>query len=48
MLRFRWAVQANYFAWRISENDLTGISGPQDNEKGLADAREFLTARPGL
>jgi Ser/Thr protein kinase RdoA (MazF antagonist) len=48
MLRFRWAVQANYFAWRISENDLTGISGPQDNEKGLADAREFLTGRPGL
>jgi Ser/Thr protein kinase RdoA (MazF antagonist) len=44
MLRFRWAVQANYFAWRISENDLTGISGPQDNEKGLEDARQFLTA----
>lgn len=44
MLRFRWAVQANYFAWRISENNLTGISGPQDNEKGLEDARQFLTA----
>jgi Ser/Thr protein kinase RdoA (MazF antagonist) len=43
MLRFRWAVQANYFAWRIAENDLTGISGPQDNEKGLADARRSLT-----
>jgi Ser/Thr protein kinase RdoA (MazF antagonist) len=43
MLRFRWAVQANYFAWRIAENDLTGISGPQDNEKGLEDARRFLT-----
>ena len=42
MLRFRWAVQANYFAWRISENDLTGISGPQENEKGLEDARRFL------
>jgi Ser/Thr protein kinase RdoA (MazF antagonist) len=42
MLRFRWAVQANYFAWRISENNLTGISGPQDNEKGLEDARRFL------
>jgi homoserine kinase type II len=44
MLRFRWAVQANYFAWRISENDLTGISGPQENEKGLEDARLFLAS----
>lgn len=43
MLRFRWAVQANYFAWRIAGNNLPGISGPQDNEKGLADARRFLT-----
>lgn len=43
MLRFRWAVQANYFAWRIAENDLTGISGPHDNEKGLEDARRSLT-----
>lgn len=42
MLRFRWAVQANYFAWRIAGNNLTGISGPQENEKGLADARRFL------
>jgi Ser/Thr protein kinase RdoA (MazF antagonist) len=44
MLRFRWAVQANYFAWRIAGNNLTGISGPQDNEKGLQDARCFLTS----
>ena len=43
MLQFRWAVQANYFAWRIAGNNLTGISGPQDNEKGLEDARRFLT-----
>jgi hypothetical protein len=42
MLRFRWAVQADYFAWRVAENDLTGISGPEDNEKGLEDARRFL------
>ena len=46
MLRFRWAVQANYFAWRIAENDLTGLSGPLDNEKGLEDARRALTADP--
>jgi homoserine kinase type II len=44
MLRFRWAVQANYFAWRIAENDLTGISGPHENEKGLEDARRSLTS----
>jgi Ser/Thr protein kinase RdoA (MazF antagonist) len=42
MLRFRWAVQADYFAWRIAGNNLTGISGPQDNEKGLEDARRSL------
>ncbi len=42
LLRFRWAVQASYFAWRISVNDLTGLSGPQDNENGLQDARRAL------
>ena len=45
MLRFRWAVQANYFAWRISTNDLTGIAGPEENEAGLEDARSFLVPR---
>jgi Ser/Thr protein kinase RdoA (MazF antagonist) len=39
MLGFRWAVQADYFAWRIVNHDLTGIAGPADNEKGLEDAR---------
>jgi Ser/Thr protein kinase RdoA (MazF antagonist) len=43
-LRFRWAVQANYFAWRIAENDMTGITGPAENEKGLEDARRALSA----
>jgi len=42
MLRFRWAVQANYFAWRIAAHDLTGISGPQENEKHLEEARRAL------
>jgi homoserine kinase type II len=46
MLRFRWAVQADYFAFRITENDLTGIAGPQENEKGLEDARRALLANP--
>jgi Ser/Thr protein kinase RdoA (MazF antagonist) len=44
MLRFRWAVQADYFAFRITENDLTGIAGPEENEKGLEDARRALLA----
>jgi hypothetical protein len=41
-LRFRRAVQADYFARRIAEHDLTGITGPADNEKGLDDARRWL------
>jgi hypothetical protein len=44
MLKFCWAVQADYFAWRIAENNLTGISGPHDNEEGLEDARLALCA----
>lgn len=40
--RLRWAVQAAYFAKRIADNDLTGISGPADNLKGLEDARAGL------
>jgi Ser/Thr protein kinase RdoA (MazF antagonist) len=39
MLRFRWAVQADYFARRVTSNDLTGITGPEENEKGIEDAR---------
>ncbi|WP_433199826.1 phosphotransferase enzyme family protein [Dactylosporangium sp. CS-047395] len=39
MLRFRWAVQADYFARRIAADDLTGIAGAADNERGLDDAR---------
>lgn len=42
MLRLRWAVQADYFARRISTNDLTGITGPHENEEGLEDARLSL------
>jgi homoserine kinase type II len=38
----RWAVQADYFAWRITANDLTGITGPEENDKGLEDARRAL------
>lgn len=42
MLRFRWAVQADYFARRIAVGDLTGIADAAGNEKGLADARRAL------
>lgn len=42
MLRFRWAVQADYFARRINTSDLTGIQGPDENEQGLEDARVAL------
>jgi hypothetical protein len=33
MPRFRWAVQADYFARRLTAGDLTGIASRADNEK---------------
>ena len=45
--RFRWAVQAAYFARRIAHADMTGVDGEADNERGLGDARHGL-ARLGL
>ncbi|MFC3494779.1 phosphotransferase enzyme family protein [Glycomyces rhizosphaerae] len=42
LLRFRWAVQADYFARRIADHDLTGIADQAGNEKGLEDARHWL------
>jgi homoserine kinase type II len=42
MLRWRWATQAYYFARRIATNDMTGIDGPADNERGLAHAEYYL------
>jgi len=47
MLRFRWAVQADYFARRITAGDMTGITGPEENEKGLEDARRVLLLGEG-
>ena len=40
--RFRWAVQAAYFAERLAGRDLTGIADQSGNEKGLNDARRGL------
>lgn len=40
--RFRWAVQAAYFARRLSAHDLTGVRDQSDNERGLDDARRGL------
>ncbi|MEV0809629.1 phosphotransferase [Micromonospora sp. NPDC050200] len=44
MLRLRWAIQADYFARRLVEDDRTGVAGPVDNERGLEDARRALLA----
>jgi Ser/Thr protein kinase RdoA (MazF antagonist) len=46
MLRFRWAVQADYFARRTVTGDLTGIADASGNEQGLDHARHWL-ARVG-
>jgi len=43
LLRFRWAVQADWYAARISSGDRTG-GDDADNRKGLADARRALAA----
>lgn len=40
--RFRAIVQADYFARRILNNDLTGIDDDAENHKGLNDARRML------
>jgi len=40
--RFRWAVQAAYFAWRVATDNLTGIADHAANQKGLDDARRGL------
>jgi homoserine kinase type II len=42
MLRVRWAVQADYFARRLSANDVTGMSDRRENQDGLDDARAAL------
>ncbi|MFF0656664.1 phosphotransferase enzyme family protein [Micromonospora tulbaghiae] len=42
MLRFRWAVQADYFAHRLVTDDLTGVTSASDNEMGLENARRWL------
>ncbi len=47
MVRFRWAVQADYFARRLTTSDLTGVASSADNEKGLEDARQWLVRLSG-
>jgi homoserine kinase type II len=44
LLRFRWAVQADYFASRVIADNRTGIADPAENLKGLHDARDALAA----
>jgi len=43
-LRFRWCVQAAYFAWRIANDVMTGIDDASENATGLSDARRNLGA----
>jgi len=43
MLGWRWASQACYFARRIAAGEMTGITGPAENERGLADAKSYLS-----
>ena len=43
MLRFRWAVQADWFARRIVDDDRTGIADPAENWAGLRHAEARLT-----
>ncbi len=40
--RYRYAVQADYFARRLRDSDLTGIDDPAENQEGLDDARDML------
>jgi len=42
LLKFRWAVQADWFARRVVTDDRTGISDPKENWRGLHDAKEHL------
>jgi homoserine kinase type II len=42
LLRFRYAVQADYFAHRIWVGDRTGIDDPAENHEGLRAARTGL------
>jgi hypothetical protein len=45
LVRFRGAVQADYFARWIAADDRTGIADPAENEKGLADAERYFVTR---
>jgi ribosomal protein S18 acetylase RimI-like enzyme len=42
MLGWRWASQAFYFSDRIATGNMTGITDPAENEKGLRDAKSYL------
>ncbi|MEV1287905.1 phosphotransferase [Micromonospora sp. NPDC049679] len=42
LLRFRWAAQADWFARRIHEADVTGVRDAADNLAGLHAARDAL------
>ena len=41
-IRFRWAIQAAYFAWRLTADVQTGLTTNDGNHKGLSDARRWF------
>lgn len=43
-IRYRAAVQAAYFSWRLATEDRTGIHHDDENWKGLRDAEQMLRA----
>ncbi|MEV6417329.1 phosphotransferase [Kribbella sp. NPDC051718] len=43
--RFRQAVQASYFAWRVATNVQTGLTTDDGNHLGLTDARRWFTGK---
>ena len=45
MLRYRYAIQAYYFAYRIWADDRTGITDDAENEEGLEFGRSALLRR---
>ncbi len=46
MIRFRWAVQAAFFAQRLQAGDMMGLEDASENLKGLLDAKHGLQIRP--
>ncbi|MEV8375306.1 phosphotransferase [Kribbella sp. NPDC056861] len=42
--RFRYAIQAAYFAWRVSTDERTGLTTDDGNQVGLGHARDWFSS----